>query len=341
MARPSSSKTSPIRKSTSATGPSCWPNCSNATKATRSPRSRPTTPAPANVDEWGGAAPLSRATSRSRKRAPTSKCVLERQKGDIREQATRSELGYRVRLGRPNPAAWRALALAVGLVLADSSVVVLALPEIYRDLDTERRRRHLGPRLVQPRDGARRGAGGPRRASGRAGTGGRGRARDLRRGRPRLRALRPSLEHPDRRPLRSRRWAGRSRSRRCSSCCPRRSARSAARPRSGRPPGRPARRSARRSAASSPSSSPGSRSSCSRCRSRSLAAVPILAVARHEAATGSSHSELRQTGRPHILANVALAMVSAAIAAALFLLVLLLIEGWRLTPDRRRDRRRR
>ena len=43
-------------------------------------------------------------------------------------------------------------------------------------------------------------------------------------------------------------------------------------------------------------------------------------------------SELRQTGRPHVLANIALAMISAAIAAALFLLVLLLIEGWRLTP---------
>jgi MFS family permease len=63
-----------------------------------------------------------------------------------------------------------------------------------------------------------------------------------------------------------------------------------------------------------------------------LAGIPILAVARHEAATGVIASELRQTGRPHILANVALAMISAAIAAALFLLVLLLIEGWRLTP---------
>jgi MFS family permease len=63
-----------------------------------------------------------------------------------------------------------------------------------------------------------------------------------------------------------------------------------------------------------------------------LAGIPILAVARHEAATGVIESELRQTGRPHILANVALAMISAAIAAALFLLVLLLIEGWRLTP---------
>ncbi|HXV04928.1 MAG TPA: MFS transporter [Solirubrobacterales bacterium] len=62
------------------------------------------------------------------------------------------------------------------------------------------------------------------------------------------------------------------------------------------------------------------------------AAVPILAVARHEAATGVVASELRRTGRPHLLANLALAMVSAAIAAALFLLVLLLIEGWRLSP---------
>jgi MFS family permease len=62
------------------------------------------------------------------------------------------------------------------------------------------------------------------------------------------------------------------------------------------------------------------------------AGVPILAVARHEAATGVVATELRRTGRPHLLANVALAMVSAAIAAALFLLVLLLIEGWRLTP---------
>ncbi len=62
------------------------------------------------------------------------------------------------------------------------------------------------------------------------------------------------------------------------------------------------------------------------------AGVPVLAVARHEAATGVIAAELRETGRPHLLANLALAMTSAAIAAALFLLVLLLIEGWRLTP---------
>jgi hypothetical protein len=58
------------------------------------------------------------------------------------------------------------------------------------------------------------------------------------------------------------------------------------------------------------------------------AAVPILAVAKHEAATGILQTEVRRTGRPHVAANIALAMVSAAIAAALFLL----IEGWRLTP---------
>lgn len=63
-----------------------------------------------------------------------------------------------------------------------------------------------------------------------------------------------------------------------------------------------------------------------------VAGVPVLAVARHEAATGVIATELRETGRPHVLANIALAMVSAAIAGALFLLVLLLIEGWRLSP---------
>jgi MFS family permease len=62
------------------------------------------------------------------------------------------------------------------------------------------------------------------------------------------------------------------------------------------------------------------------------AAVPILSVARHEMSTRVIERELRPTGRPHLWANVALAMVSASIAAALFLLVLLLIEGWRLSP---------
>ena len=39
-----------------------------------------------------------------------------------------------------------------------------------------------------------------------------------------------------------------------------------------------------------------------------FAAVPILAVARHEAATGIVSAELRRTGRPHLLANLALAL---------------------------------
>jgi len=63
-----------------------------------------------------------------------------------------------------------------------------------------------------------------------------------------------------------------------------------------------------------------------------VAAVPILSVARDEMSTRVIEREVRQTGRPHLWANLALAMVSAAIAAALFLLVLLLIEGWRLSP---------
>jgi len=36
--------------------------------------------------------------------------------------------------------------------------------------------------------------------------------------------------------------------------------------------------------------------------------------------------------RPHVLANIALALWSAALTAALFLLVLLLVEGWRRSP---------
>jgi MFS family permease len=39
-----------------------------------------------------------------------------------------------------------------------------------------------------------------------------------------------------------------------------------------------------------------------------------------------------EPGRPHLAANLALGLVSAALAAALFLVVLLLIEGWRLSP---------
>ncbi len=87
---------------------------------------------PGPVEKWGGSnlkvdehhlsgnARLRRTRARTRRRSTAQKYG--------------SELGYR-RRDRPNPRVW-ALALAVGVVLADSSIVVLALPDIYRDLDT-------------------------------------------------------------------------------------------------------------------------------------------------------------------------------------------------------------
>ncbi len=59
-----------------------------------------------------------------------------------------------------------------------------------------------------------------------------------------------------------------------------------------------------------------------------LFALPLIGPASDEAGRG------RPAGptRPHLAANAALGLVSAALAAALFLVVLLLIEGWRLTP---------
>jgi MFS family permease len=63
-----------------------------------------------------------------------------------------------------------------------------------------------------------------------------------------------------------------------------------------------------------------------------LIAAVVLPVARREAQPGALASELRESGRPHLAANLALGLVSAALAAALFLIVLLLIEGWRHSP---------
>jgi MFS family permease len=57
-------------------------------------------------------------------------------------------------------------------------------------------------------------------------------------------------------------------------------------------------------------------------------AAPVIGAARGEAGAARPPGSLR----PHLAANAALALVSAALAAALFLVVLLLIEGWRLTP---------
>jgi MFS family permease len=59
------------------------------------------------------------------------------------------------------------------------------------------------------------------------------------------------------------------------------------------------------------------------------AGVAIAPLARrHEAAA----QPVSPGGRPNLAANAALGLMSAALAAALFLLVLLLIEGWRLSP---------
>jgi MFS family permease len=63
------------------------------------------------------------------------------------------------------------------------------------------------------------------------------------------------------------------------------------------------------------------------------AAIAVLtpAVARERPAA-VRRGELSRPGSPHLAANVALGLVAAALVAALFLIVLLLIEGWRLTP---------
>jgi MFS family permease len=59
-------------------------------------------------------------------------------------------------------------------------------------------------------------------------------------------------------------------------------------------------------------------------------ALPLIRLARHEA--GTAIRAPAPPGRPHLAANLALGLISAALAAALFLVVLLLIEGWRLSP---------
>jgi len=61
-------------------------------------------------------------------------------------------------------------------------------------------------------------------------------------------------------------------------------------------------------------------------------AAVLVPVARRERSRAALRAEVEPAGRPHLAANAALALISAALAAALFLVVLLLIEGWRLTP---------
>ncbi|HEX5910307.1 MAG TPA: MFS transporter [Thermoleophilaceae bacterium] len=61
-----------------------------------------------------------------------------------------------------------------------------------------------------------------------------------------------------------------------------------------------------------------------------LAAVPTALAWRGHA--GRDHDVSMPSDRPHVAANAALALISAALTAALFLLVLLLVEGWRRSP---------
>ncbi|HSI80098.1 MAG TPA: MFS transporter [Solirubrobacterales bacterium] len=60
-----------------------------------------------------------------------------------------------------------------------------------------------------------------------------------------------------------------------------------------------------------------------------LLALPLVGLASSER---TRRAPAPPAGRPHLAANVALGLISAALAAALFLVVLLLIEGWRLSP---------
>jgi predicted MFS family arabinose efflux permease len=67
-------------------------------------------------------------------------------------------------------------------------------------------------------------------------------------------------------------------------------------------------------------------------KSPAAAPPPYTPLPRHGVSWPTTPHELRAAGRPHLAANAALALVSAALAAALFLIVLLLIEGWRMSP---------
>lgn len=63
-----------------------------------------------------------------------------------------------------------------------------------------------------------------------------------------------------------------------------------------------------------------------------VAAIALLPAARREGAVDRGRRDAERPGRPHLAANAALGLVAAALVAALFLIVLLLIEGWRLSP---------
>ena len=62
-----------------------------------------------------------------------------------------------------------------------------------------------------------------------------------------------------------------------------------------------------------------------------LFALPAAIALRGRVVPRSENADT-SPDRPHVLANLALALLSAALTAALFLLVLLLVDGWRNSP---------
>lgn len=60
--------------------------------------------------------------------------------------------------------------------------------------------------------------------------------------------------------------------------------------------------------------------------------VPMALVPAVVIGFNCERSPVPPAGRPHLAANAALALLSAGLTAASFLIVLLLIEGWRLSP---------
>jgi MFS family permease len=62
-----------------------------------------------------------------------------------------------------------------------------------------------------------------------------------------------------------------------------------------------------------------------------LVALPAVLALRGRVPRRSTELDL-SPDRPHVMANLALALLSAALTAALFLLVLLIVEGWRRSP---------
>jgi MFS family permease len=67
-------------------------------------------------------------------------------------------------------------------------------------------------------------------------------------------------------------------------------------------------------------------------RSIFLAQLPFAAVLVAAVRPQSSRPEQASPGRPRLLANGALLLLSGGLVAALFLLVLLLVTGWRMSP---------